>query len=80
MPRLRPLTKDEAPAEARRMLESAAGRSGSVSPAAGIQAYCPPILEASRALGRAPAQSGTLSAEMRNLAQLRAAQMVRCPY
>lgn len=80
MPRLHPLNKDEAPAEARKILEAAAGRSGSVSAASGIQAYCPPILEASRALGRAPALSGKVSAQLRSLVQLRAAQMVRCPY
>ena len=80
MPRLRPLSKDEAPAEARAILEKAAGRSGVVSAAAGIQAYCPPILEASRALGRAPALSGTVSEQLRSLVQLRAAQMVRCPF
>lgn len=80
MPRLRPLTKDEVGPEVRAMLESAERSLGRPSVSGGIQAYAPPILEASRALGAAPARSGKLPAQLRTLAQLRAAQMVRCPF
>ena len=51
-----------------------------VMDSAGIQAHCPQILLASRALSGAPAKSGLLGAELRGLVQLRAAQMVRCPF
>jgi alkylhydroperoxidase family enzyme len=46
----------------------------------GIQAYCPPILEASRNLGAAPARSHTLPPLIRSLVCLRAAQMAGCPF
>ncbi len=80
MARLRPLGKDEAPVEVRPILEAAERAFGVPSVSAGIQAYCPPILEASRALGAAPGRSGKLTAQLRGLVQLRAAQMVRCPF
>lgn len=80
MPRLRPLTNDEVPPEVRPILEQSAKIFGRTLDSVGIQAHCPPILEASRALGAAPAKSGKLSAQLRGLVQLRAAQMVRCPF
>lgn len=80
MSRLRPLSKREVPPAVRALLESAEASLGVPPVSSGIQAYCPPILEASRALGSAPARSGTLPAELRALVQLRAAQLVRCPF
>ncbi len=80
MARLRPLSKDEAPAEARPLLEAAEKRFGEPSVPAGIQARCPPILEAGRMLGAAPGQSGTLPAELRSLVCVRVAQIVTCPF
>ena len=80
MPRLRPLGKDEALAEVRPILEAAERTFGVPSVSSGIQADCPPILEASRALGAAPARSGKLTALIRALVQLRAAQLVGCPF
>jgi hypothetical protein len=46
----------------------------------GIQARCPPILEASRALSAAPGRSNKLPAELRFLVCLRVAQIVTCPF
>lgn len=80
MPRMRPLTKDEVPEAIRPMLEQAERAFGVPSISAGIQAYCPPVLEASRAIGAAPARSGKLPAQLRSLAMLRVAQMVGCPF
>ena len=80
MPRLRPLNLDEAPEAARPLMEAAARASGRPSVSAGIQARCPTILEASRALGAAPGKSNTLPAEFRYLVCLRAAQIVTCPF
>jgi hypothetical protein len=80
MPRIRPLSKDEVPPELRPVLEQAERNMGAVPGGMGLQAYCPPILEASRALGAAPARSGTLPALIRSLVCLRAAQMVGCPF
>ena len=80
MARLRPLTKEEAPEEARPLLAAAEKKFGEPSVPAGIQARCPPILEAGRILGAAPGQSGTLSAELRSLVCVRVAQIVTCPF
>ena len=80
MARLKPLTKADAPDEARPWLEKAEAAIGQPSIPAGIQAYCPPILEASRELGAAPGRSGTLPAELRSLVCVRVAQIVTCPF
>ncbi len=80
MPRLRPLSKEEAPEEARPLMEAAERAIGQPSVPSGIQARCPPILEAGRALGAAPGRSGTLPAELRSLVCVRVAQIVTCPF
>jgi hypothetical protein len=80
MPRIRPLTEHEVSPEVAAILQSAAKTFGEPLPSTGIQAYCPPILEASRALGAAPARSRTLPAELRYLVCLRVAQLVGCPF
>jgi alkylhydroperoxidase family enzyme len=80
MARLRPLDKDEAPAESRPIMEAAESINGQPSVPLGIQARCPPILEASRALSAAPGRSNKLPAELRFLVCLRVAQIVTCPF
>jgi alkylhydroperoxidase family enzyme len=80
MPRVRPLTEAEVEPEVAAILQSAAKTFGKPSPGTGIQAYCPPILAASRALGAAPARSHTLDAQLRHLVCLRVAQIVGCPF
>lgn len=80
MARLRPLSKEEAPEEARALMEAAERRLGEPSVPAGIQARCPPILEAGRALGAAPGRSNTLPGELRSLVCVRVAQIVACPF
>ncbi len=80
MARIRPLTKDEASPELRPYFEAGERWLGQPQTSTGIQAYAPPILEASRALGGAPARSGLLPDELRALVCLRAALMVGCPF
>ncbi len=80
MPRLRPLASGEAPEAARAPMEAAERALGAPSVPAGIQARCPPILKAGRALGAAPAESGTLPADLRALVCVRVAQIVACPF
>ncbi len=80
MARIGPLTKDEVAPHVRTMLEQAERAFGEPLVSSGIQAYCPPILEASRALGAAPARSGTLPPLIRSLVCLRAAQLAGCPF
>jgi alkylhydroperoxidase family enzyme len=62
------------------MLEQAGRAFGAPLAPSGIQAYRPPILEASRALGAAPAWSHQLPAALRSLVCLRAAQLAGCPF
>ena len=80
MARLKPLSVDEAPEAARALLAAAEARLGRPSVPAGIQARCPPILEAGRGLGAAPAVSGLLPTELRALVCERAALMVGCVF
>jgi alkylhydroperoxidase family enzyme len=80
MPRIRPLSKDQVAADLRPILDQAERVFGEPLAPVGIQAYCPAILEASRALGVAPARSGKLPALVRSLVCLRAAQLAGCPF
>jgi alkylhydroperoxidase family enzyme len=80
MARLRPLAiEDVSPDVGARLAQSARAFGTPLIPS-GIQAYCPPILEASQQLGAAPARSGKLPALTRSLVCLRAAQMAGCPF
>ena len=80
MARMKPLTLDEAPQAARPILEKALSATGHISDGIGIQARCPEVLTASRALNAMPAKSGTLPDEIRSLVCLRAAQIITCPF
>ncbi len=80
MARIRPLTKDEVSGDLRPLLEASEQSLGKPSISAGIQAYAPAILEASRMLTRAPANSGLLHPQLRSLVCLRAAEIVGCPF
>ena len=79
MTRILALTVDEVPEAARSVLEPLADDRGHAPGSAGIQAYCPPVLAASRALAAAPAESGVLPGELISLVCLRVAQLVTCP-
>lgn len=79
MPRIRPLNKNEVSEAIRSLLEATEDHHGRSSDSAGIQAYCPPILEASRALGSAPTESDVLPTELISLVCIRVAQIVTCP-
>ena len=80
MARIAPLDKNDVPEEIRLILEAADNVFGVQSFSAGIQAYCPEILKASRNLSSAPAKSNLLSAELRHLVCMRTAQIVTCPF
>ncbi|MDR0360133.1 MAG: hypothetical protein LBJ87_11825 [bacterium] len=80
MPRIRPLTKDETPPEARQIMEAAERAFGEVLVSHAVQAHSPPILEAGSVLGAAPARSHALSGELRSLVCLRVAQLIGCPF
>ncbi len=80
MARIRPLDKDEASPELCPIFEAGEHWLGSPVTSIGIQAYAPAILEASSALGAAPATSGLLSVELRSLACLYVAGLIGCVF
>lgn len=80
MARMRALTKDEVSDEIRSVLEAGERWLGQTPLSIGIQARCPAILDASRSLGAAPAESGLLDPQLRALVCLRAAEMLGCPF
>ncbi len=80
MARMRPLTKDEVPDDIRAVLDAGERWLGETPLSTGIQARTPAILDASRALGAAPAKSGLLDPQLRALVCLRAAEMIGCPF
>lgn len=80
MARIRPLTKEEVDGAVREALEAGEKWLGRPVPGAGIQAYAPEIMMASRSLGAAPAKSGLLPPVLRAMVCLRAAEMVGCPF
>ena len=80
MARIRSLTRDEVEPQVAAIFDQAVTPGGDTRLPVTIQAHCPPILEASRALGAAPARSGTLPPVIRALVCLRAAQLVGCVF
>ncbi len=80
MARLQPLSADQVAPEIAERMKQSARAFGEPLVSSGIQARCPAIFEASRALGAAPARSGKLPALIRSLVCLRAAQMAGCPF
>jgi len=78
--RIQPLTKSEVTKTVGGRLERGEAALGAPVLPAGIQAHCPPILEASQALGAAPGKSGTLPVRLRALVSLRVAQLIGSPF
>lgn len=80
MPRIRPLTLDEAPQECRLRFSSDQAAYGRVLDSTGIQAYCPPIQLAVGGLGASVQKSGRLPEALKRLLNVKAASMVGCPF
>lgn len=80
MPRIRPLTVDEAPPESQPRFRSDLATYGRVLDSTGLQAYCPPIQKAVGGLGASIQQSGRLPEALKRLLNLKAASMAGCPF
>jgi AhpD family alkylhydroperoxidase len=80
MSRIQPLTTSEVNKTVSGRLARGEAALGAPVLPAGIQAHCPPILEASQALGAAPGKSGTLPVQLRALVSLRVAQLIGSPF
>lgn len=80
MNRVRPLDRDEAPAEAQPFFERDEQRFGVVLNATRVLAHRPPILAGLWAMSRSVAQNAALPADLRALVCLRVAMQVGCPF
>lgn len=80
MPRIKPLTREEAHPDAREFFDQDENYYGFVLNPTGVFAYRPPILQASRGLSRSVAKGGVLDAGLRALICVRIATIVGCPF
>lgn len=80
MPRIRPMTEQEASPEVQGYLQKDIAAFGTVLNSSSITAYRPSILVAAKGLGAGIEQSGLLSRELRCLVSIKSASMVGCPF
>ncbi len=80
MARIRPLGEDEVSPEIAGIIAATVRWLGEPQISVGIQAYSPPVLDASRRLNVMPAKSALLPPQLRDLVCLRAAEMIGCPF
>jgi hypothetical protein len=80
MPRIRGLTKDEAPEDMKAMFEQQEKRYGTALNNAPIYALRPTIRKGIQALADGIEQSGLIEPELRHLVCLKTASLNGCPY
>jgi hypothetical protein len=80
MPRIKPLSRDEAHPDAQEFFDQDERAFGMVLNPTGVFAYRPPIQKAARELGRSVGRDGVLDAGLRSLICVRIATMVGCPF
>jgi hypothetical protein len=80
MPRIRPLDREEAPAEAGVFFDKDLERFGQVLNTTRIAAYRPGIAAAAKRLGQAVAEAGLIPEQLRLLINVRVAGLVGCPF
>jgi hypothetical protein len=80
MSRIRPLSRDEAHADAQQVYDQDLRYFGLVLNPTGVMAYRPPVLVTARALSRSVARDAVLPAALRALVMTRVATQVGCPF
>ena len=80
MPRLKPISDDEATPEARALFEGDIEREDEVLLSTRISAYRPGIAAAHKALGGAIKASGLIDPALRCLVKVRIANIIGCEY
>ena len=80
MPRISPLDRDSAPAEAQPFFDRDVEVYGQVLNSTRIAAYRPAIAAAAKRLGQAVAEGGLIPAQLRLLMNVRVASLVGCPF
>jgi hypothetical protein len=80
MERVRSLSRDEAPADARPFYDRDESAFGLILNPTTVMAHRPPILAASKQLSRSVSVDATLPADLRALVCVRVATLVGCPF
>jgi hypothetical protein len=80
MPRIRLVELDEAAPFTRNLMERDLAQHGYVYPGTGIYGHAPTIQEGARALDAGITGAGRIDQQLRKLMNVRAAQLVGCPF
>ena len=80
MPRIRLIGMEEASPYTRQLLERDVQQYGYVYPGTGIYGHAPTIQEGTKALDAGITAAGRISPQLRRLLNVRAAQLVGCPF
>jgi len=80
MPRIRPITLDEAEPQVRAAMERNLEVFGRVLPSTEVYGHAPSVQEGARALDAGITASGRISPELRSLMNVRVAATVGCPF
>jgi hypothetical protein len=80
MPRIRLIEKEEAAPFTRGLIERDLAQHGYVYPGTGIYGHAPTIQEGTRALDAGITGAGRVDQQLRKLMNVRAAQLVGCPF
>ncbi len=80
MPRIQPVTLEQATGDTRALMEQYIARYGQVYPSAGIYAYAPTIQNGTSALDEGITRAGRIPAQLRRLMNVLVAKIVGCPF
>jgi hypothetical protein len=80
MDRIHPLTREEAPEDAKAAYDQDMRAFGFVLNPTGVFAYRPAVLTAARQLGASVGKGGVLPPDLRTLVCVRVASLVGCPF
>jgi alkylhydroperoxidase family enzyme len=80
MARVRDIAPEQAPPEVKEIFDAQVETYGFVLNTARVYANCPPILRAVAQMAAAIDQSGRIDAGLKNLVNLRVAQINGCPF
>jgi hypothetical protein len=80
MPRIQPVSLEEATGDTRALMERYITQYGQVYPSAGIYAHAPTIQNGTAALDEGITRTGRIPAQLRRLMNARIAQIVGCPF
>lgn len=80
MPRVHPVTEQEADPEIREYLRKDMSVFGTVLNSSRVSAHRPSIMKGAKGLGTGIEQSGLLSRQLRCLVSVKSASMIGCPF